>query len=341
MLRLRLAAFVLGVLGLAAARSEGVPIPATMTEWGQEELTTLYCADLSHAEGTFESVTITDQDLRGGSSGVLSGFDVDFLFFDRDGDLATTGDRILPLADERTYMNRLGVQRKGDQSVYQPTDDHPGPLFGLHEDGSICFGTASLGVRDATYVPGPANLTVDSCDGFLSLGDGGEIHVAFPLFYVEKDDPLFLFLGEVGQPDEMSDTLSEVEVIVGEPIELLVGDDSNSPSCMLEPGESIMLNGSAAGDGDPVVSWWWDLDGDGEYDDGTGEILAVSFEQLVEFGLPINELSRVFLQAHMQTGGTSTSSGDITLVPEPTVMALLAIGGPLLLRRRSRARRSR
>jgi hypothetical protein len=61
--------------------------------------------------------------------------------------------------------------------------------------GAIDHPRATLGVRDGAY----GNLsTVDASTGSLTLGDGGVLHVSFPLTEVPTNGVIYLFVGETG-----------------------------------------------------------------------------------------------------------------------------------------------
>jgi len=138
---------------------------------------------------TVGTVTVTDLNVVDGSGGVFSGFDLDFLLLDVDGVLATTGDQVLPFQTAATTVTPGTI---APSAAYVPTVAHPGTLFGLNADSSIDFGTATIGTRDGSYV---APLSVDTSDGWVSLGYGGSLSAAFPLTPVGES--LYIFLGEV------------------------------------------------------------------------------------------------------------------------------------------------
>jgi len=184
----RLFAITLGLAALGTASAVGELVPVDLkpyTDNGRIGQTVLFYADVSEAcRSTVQTVTIRDRGAEGGSSGVFSGFDLDFVVFDRDGDIATTDDWILPVENHLTEIAPGLPPRKGSGSPYQPTETHPGPLFGvLDGEGdsySVDYGSATLGELDASYLAGVGNLSVDTSHGWVSLGDGGEITVQFP-----------------------------------------------------------------------------------------------------------------------------------------------------------------
>ena len=166
-------------------------VPLTLVPYGIEGSTQVYSSDLAGKFNRFfliSSITIIDDsDAIGGGPGIFSGFDLDALFLDRDGNLNTTSDRIFPAS----YSFIAGSTRPTSDSGYLPNAAHPGPTFGALDATTIDYATATLNSIDAIL----GNNTV--ADGELCLGDGGELTAFFsPSPPVEQH--LYLFLGEVG-----------------------------------------------------------------------------------------------------------------------------------------------
>ncbi|MCD6303554.1 MAG: hypothetical protein J7M21_01160 [Planctomycetes bacterium] len=327
-----------GILGLcAAARGEPMEVePNSATTFGQ---TTVYRADVTGPAviGTIHTVLIRDLDMRGGSSGVFSGFDLDFVMFDKDGDPATTDDQYLPRENHLTKFTP-GVQRKGADSPYQPTAAHPGPLFGTRADGSVDWQAVTLGTPDASYRPGRSNLSVDTSSGWLSLGDGGQIEVEFPLISIQPDETLYLLIGEVGPADEKPDALTRIQAFVsGADFHVLEQptEPGVPPGVVLSPGEAVNLNALPSEGGPEVHSWRWDLDGDGEFDEGFGPALGVSYEYFTEtLGLSPDKAHQLCVEAITDQGPQLYPF--VVTVPGPATCLLLAAGAPILMRRRRR-----
>jgi hypothetical protein len=171
-----------------------------MTFYGDFDETRVWRGDISILGiSTFDRIVFEDGFDYNGADGVASGFDADFIILDKDGDLLTAADQIKPYEDSRTYLI-AGSVRNASTSLFQPTIAHPGILFGLNTDGSIDFGTATLGVLDAE--PRIISNNVDSCNGMVSLGDGGVLSVAFPL---SETSGLYVFIGEGGMNEEFGD----------------------------------------------------------------------------------------------------------------------------------------
>jgi hypothetical protein len=182
--------------------------------------TAVYQGHLDALEGSVESVFITDENSCGGSDGSLTGFDLDFLLFDADGEFATGDEFGLVSAAFLT----AGDVRSPATSFYQPTSLHPGPLFGTDANSDVRLDVASLATHDACYVAGEG-LFVDTCSGWVSLGDGGSVQIIVDS--IEPPQPtMYVYVGDAGMNDESMDAIVQVAVgIIPEPatLSLLVG----------------------------------------------------------------------------------------------------------------------
>lgn len=102
--------------------------------------------------------------------------------------------------------------------------------------------------------------------------------------------------------------------------DLLVGTDSYDP------------------DGENIVSWLWDLDNDGDYDDANGSTQEVDYDFLVNtLHLAPGEVHAIGLKVIDDEGEWGTATSYIDLVPEPSMIVLLSVGGLLFFVRRGRA----
>ena len=139
-------------------------------------------------------IVVGDQDTQGGSGGVFSGFDLDFFAFDHDG--------IYKNGDEFSGTPKGAILFPGGHpsSPYVPTALHPGPLFGtvLDANGNAVLhpSVATLGTRDAAY--STTAFAVDTCSGWVSLGDGGYLLAGFDVL-IPDGNTLYLYVGDAGQ----------------------------------------------------------------------------------------------------------------------------------------------
>ncbi|MDP2810033.1 MAG: PEP-CTERM sorting domain-containing protein [Rhodocyclaceae bacterium] len=178
------------LLGLSSISAGAVPL--TFTNEGVEGQTTVFRAALSGSGLTqIGSVSITDSNSgSGGSPGIFSGFDLDFVFLDLDGSYATPGDRVYG----SVFAFTTGVIRATVAPNFLPTLLHPGPTSGSLALNTIDAAHATLNTRDGSY---PAGFNADNVSGWLTLGDGGSLGVGFAS-PVSLSGTEALFVGEVG-----------------------------------------------------------------------------------------------------------------------------------------------
>ncbi|MCO8146199.1 VPLPA-CTERM sorting domain-containing protein [Rhodovulum tesquicola] len=126
------------------------------------------------------SITVTDSNSgTGGSAGAYSGFDIDALFIDLDGDYTTVADQIYA----SSFIFNAGTVRAGSA----PASNTSGALNGSNADGTVNEAFATLNAVDAIFFG----------TGSISLGDGGSLTANFtPVVPVGAS--LFLIASEVG-----------------------------------------------------------------------------------------------------------------------------------------------
>ncbi len=185
-------------LALAAGTVQAATVNPTFTDYGVNNTTAqntrLYRADLTGLGLTqIAAIKVTDSNSQtGGSPGPYSGFDLDAIFLDIDGDPLTLGDQITAAS----YMFSAGTLRPG---TTQPNNTS-GPTNGSTGPNSFDNSFATLGTVDAQYFS----------TGSLTLGDGGSLTALFsPDVLVGAS--LYLFVGEVsGDAGELVNSSIEV-----------------------------------------------------------------------------------------------------------------------------------
>lgn len=190
-----LLSLILGLLSLPLAAAN---VPITFTNEGVEGQTGIFRGSLSETGlSQLGLISIVDSNSGiGGSPGVFSGFDLDFVFLDLDGNYATQGDRIFG----ETFTFLTGDIRPTRDPAFQPTATRPGPTFGSSAVNTIDHTLSTLDTRDGFF---PSSLHTDNVFGDLSLGDGGSITVglASPVTLSGSEA---VFIGDTGNNELVS-----------------------------------------------------------------------------------------------------------------------------------------
>lgn len=175
--------FLAAALTCAASAGHAASVSATLTNEGAApgaSGTTMFRADLTGLGlSEIAAITVTDSNSGvGGSAGAYSGFDLDAIFLDVDGDATTVGDQYY--ASGFTFS--AGTLRAGGSA-----SNTTGPTNGSASANSVDEAFATLDTFDAIFFGA----------GSLTLGDGGELTALFdPEILVGPS--LYLFVGEVG-----------------------------------------------------------------------------------------------------------------------------------------------
>jgi hypothetical protein len=123
-----------------------------------------------------------------GATGIFTGFDLDAIFLDVDGNVGTSNDRHFATG----YQFAVGSILVSGDPAHRPTGTRRGPVFGSTNGTTISHTLATLDKLDAVSI-----ADVNQARGFLSLGSGGTLTLLFDTS-VTVGDSLFLIAGEVG-----------------------------------------------------------------------------------------------------------------------------------------------
>lgn len=186
---LAIAAAAMFAAGAASASSVTPTFTFVGSETGSAQNSGVFRADLSGLGlSTLGSITVTDDNSgTSGAAGAYSGFDLDALFLDLDGDYTTTADQIFA----SSFVFTPGTIRPGGL-----TSNTTGPLNGMNADGTVNEAFATLNAIDAIFFG----------TGSISLGDGGSLSANFSP-EVPVPGALFIIVAEVGNNGESVDGL--------------------------------------------------------------------------------------------------------------------------------------
>jgi hypothetical protein len=160
--------------------------------------TAVYYADLSNLGFELNSLTIADSgNGEGGTGGVFSGFDLDAIKFSNT--LITSAADIanLPSLNVFDFSPAKTVFTPGTQRSSTGTEPSGPDLFGTIND-NINNAVATLENFDANSTTG------SEAAGFFSLGDGGKVGFNLTSPIATIGNPLYLYLGEVGDNGEVA-----------------------------------------------------------------------------------------------------------------------------------------
>lgn len=184
------------MMSMAPARALEVELSPTDTGLTVGTNSKLFSVDLA-ATGlsVLSSITLIDDNvIAGGADGVFSGFDLDGLILDGDGDLTTTGDQFTPLGlafQAGTTRPTTNTNQLPNLGAAGPAGPVPGPVFGASDATTINDSVATLDTFDAV-----SSNSIFAANGFLTFGDGGTLVVTFADIAITPG--LTLFIAEVG-----------------------------------------------------------------------------------------------------------------------------------------------
>lgn len=114
------------------------------------------------------------------------------------------------------------------------------------------------------------------------------------------------------------------------------GSGSGCPSCGAGPytmneGENLFLDGSGSFGRVDLVSYVWDVDGDGEFDDAVGETVLLTWAQLEQLDKPVNDDGSytVALRVSDAAGNVDDDSAIVTIHNRPPSATISTQGGVL------------
>lgn len=203
------------VTGVAAAPAKATTLELNFTQVNNTQ--TIFRSDNLINLGFTEIGSITFQDDGVGSSapGLFTGFDLDALVLDVDGNAETLDDQFFA----SNFIFSAGTTRPTTNTSALPTSEgglqgRPGPTFGAFDASTVDLSTATLGTFDGV----PGNTTAD---GFLSLGDNGTLIANFePTVSTATLDSLFVLIGDVGITENIGASIfiSDEPASVPEPL---------------------------------------------------------------------------------------------------------------------------
>lgn len=199
------AGMIIGFAGLVAANGAASAAVLTIETVGLNTPgapagTLVQRVDLA-AAGLTTINTIVLRDISGGiggDAGIFSGYDIDAVFLDADGDLNTAGDRVFL----SSFVFSGGDIRPGAGPLQQPDPvNNYGDYFGTNAAGNVGpFGpggtkNATLNLFDGINISDRLNA-----NGYLSMGDNGVLTLTFADILVSNFQ--YLIFGEVGGQGE-------------------------------------------------------------------------------------------------------------------------------------------
>lgn len=188
-IRFKLLTAALALAGAPAFAATFSPVfTQVATDTATAQSSAVFRADLTGFPTLTEigSITVTDTSGTSGSPGAFSGFDIDALFIDLDGNYLTAGDQIYASS---FIFNAGSIRPTSDPTFASQTT---GALNGSNADGTVNEAFATLNLIDAVFFN----------QGSISLGDGGSLTANFnPTVAVGAS--LFIVASEVGANGEL------------------------------------------------------------------------------------------------------------------------------------------
>lgn len=202
----------------------------------------------------------------------------------------------------------------GDLVLDEKTGSHRLTLDALATDtegGALSFTIDGDGPFEAVATGPGSTRASHSVTRFISGGDTGDTPHEF-VFRVE--DPTF---GWMTVTREVS--VRNLDPVI-QSLETAYDGDT------IEVGETLAFSASASDPGGDALTFAWDLDNDGEYDDAFGELGSMIFEDL--------DAAAIGLMVSDGDGGVAIQRQTLAIVPEPAGTGVLLTLLGLFIRRR-------
>jgi PKD repeat protein len=214
----------------------------------------------------------------------------------------------------------IDVYRNVPEAVAEanPTEVAPGQTVAFSHDDSFHHGYQRSIVRYQWDFENDGAIDFDTTDRFATPTHAYPIIVG-TLSRVETARLVVIDDNDPAKTDE--DT---VDITVTFPNAAPIAN-ANGPY-VTDLGLGITVDGSGssdpdAGDGDSIVSYAWDIDGDGTFGDVTGISVALSASELAGFGLDAAGTYTICLKVEDRYGATGTDDATVTLEVPTAVSA--------------------
>jgi len=169
------------------------------------------------------------------------------------------------------------------------------------------------------------SITAGNIDGAFTINSStGEITVANSAALDFETNPTFSLTIQVEDTGALTDT-DTVTINLNDVNDAPVAE-AGGPYTISE-GDSVTLDGSASSDqdGDPLT-YAWDVDGDGAYDDATGVNPTLTWAQLQALDIPVNDDGSYTIGLQVDDGNTGIDTSTATLTVANTAPTLTASG---------------
>ncbi|WP_414528648.1 PEP-CTERM sorting domain-containing protein [Nodularia chucula] len=228
-----LATTAVGLMSASAASASTLNIDFTRLPGSINGETGVFVADLSNIGFDITSILIADSNNLAGSPGFLSGFDLDAV------KLSTT---LVGNASQVEALFGLGVfDFSPANTTFTPGNQRPpvsANLFGS-TGGNVNNTVATLGSFDGIFSGTDLNNFVGN--GFLSLGDGGQVQFDLTSA-VSTNTPLYLYFGEVGSANVNNPSLETATITVLGDHDIVDPVDPTDPVSVPEPASVAALS---------------------------------------------------------------------------------------------------